>query len=227
MKIFSFAIVILFAMQASTYGQSDLRKIGQFLDNIRRAQNQNQQPVRPPQEGPPRKTFGGDPNQSGDKNQGDFNRPGFIVNPQPGNPRPGRPGTVYPGQTYPGQPYPGQTYPGQTYPGQVVYPQNPSPGTQYGEPPRAPRKVYSNLPIKIRCAPDCVGTCNYQLIPASGQTFPYTIRANQTQNLKETTDWLCRYQPYSGAAYQTYRLRGGRTYEMRRDNNRWQLYLVP
>lgn len=155
--------------------------------------------------------------------------PGVIVQPGIPNSQPYRPG---PQITYPNQPYPNQTYPNQTYPNQPfpqqTYPQGQYvPQPTYGEPPTAPQKVYSRLPIKIRCAPECVGICNYELIPGSGKAYPYTIRANQVQSLSETTDWLCRYQSVTGGAFQTYRLRGGKTYEMRKDNNRWQLYMVP
>ncbi|MEP3481202.1 MAG: hypothetical protein ABJZ55_18325 [Fuerstiella sp.] len=220
------AAVLVF--QSAVEAQSDLRKIGKFLEGIQQIQNQNQQGRQTPpprKDGPPNNYRQLDPNQSGDRNRGDFTMPpGFIVPPgnrgsQPYQPQPG---ATYPNQPYPNQPYPQQTYPQQTYPpGQYV------PLPIYGEPPTAPRKVYSQLPIKIRCAPECVGTCKYDLIPGSGKAYPYTIRANQVQSLSETTDWMCRYQSVTGGAYQTYRLRGGKTYEMRRDNNRWQLYMVP
>lgn len=203
-------LVFPYAAQA----QSDLQKIGKFLEGIQQRQNQQGGGG----QGVP-KSYRMDPNQSGRQNQGDFNRPGFIGQPRPAYPSPYNP---QPQITYPSQPFPNQPYPQSGYPSGTIV-QRPA----YGEPPVAPRKAYSNLPIRIRCASDCVGTCNYQLVPASGKGFPYTIRANQIQTLQETTDWLCRYQPVSGGAYQTYRLRGGRTYEMRRDNNRWQLYLVP
>ena len=220
MKRYVATLVALLLLPSVTEAQSDLRKIGNLLEGIQQMQNQQGRPSSPPpkKDGSPG-VFRSDPNQSGDRNRGDFTTPGFIVRPGVQNPQPFRP---RPQETYPSRPYPNQTYPQQTYPpGQYI------PKRIYGEPPTAPRKVYSRLPIQIRCAPECVGTCNYELIPGSGKAYPYAIRANQVQSLSETTDWLCRYQATSGGAYQTYRLRGGKTYEMRRDNNRWQLYMVP
>lgn len=214
MKRYITTAIVILVFPHAAQAQSDLRKIGKFLEGIQQLQNQQGNQQSGGQQDRPR-TYKSDPNQSGRQNQGDFNRPGFIVQPGTTYPRPYNPN---PQITYPSQPYPQQnTYP----PGTIV--QRPA----YGEPPTAPRRTYSNLPIQIRCSPDCVGTCNYQLVSGSGKGFPYTIRPNQTQTLKETTDWLCRYQPITGGAYQTYRLRGGKTYEMRRDNNRWQLYMVP
>lgn len=199
-------------------------------------QNQNQRgqsnpPPRTEQNGPGVRRV--DPNQSGNRNQGDFQLPGMIVPGRPnGQQYQPRARITYPNQPYPSQRFPNQGLPNQSYPNQSfpqqTYPQGQYvPQPTYGEPPTAPRKIYSQLPIKIKCAPECVGTCNYDLIPSSGKAYPYTIRANQVQSLVETTDWLCRYQSVTGGAYQTYRLRGGKTYEMRRDNNRWQLYMLP
>lgn len=218
-------LVGLLVFQSVTEAQSDLRKIGKFLEGVQQMQNQQGRPkVLPPQKDGPPSTYRSDPNQSGDRNRGDFTMPGFIIQPgaQKSQPYQPRPQVTYPNQSFPNRTYPNQVYPQQTYP-----PGNYVSKPVYGEPPTAPRKIYSRLPIKIRCAPECVGTCNYALIPGSGKAYPYTIRANQVQSLAETTDWLCRYQALTGGPYQTYRLRGGKTYEMRRDNNRWQLYMVP
>lgn len=217
MKRFITTAIAILAVHNTAQAQSDLQKFGKVLKGLQQLQNQQGKQESGQDQGIG--TYKSDPNQSGKQNQGDFNRPGFIVQPRPSYPRPYNPS---PQITYPSQPYPQQRYPQPAYPSGTIV-QRPA----YGEPPTAPRRVYSNLPIQIRCPPDCVGTCNYQLVLASGKGFPYTIRANQIQTLKETTDWLCRYQPSPGGAYQTYRLRGGQTYEMRRDNNRWQLYMVP
>ena len=210
-------------LPALSYGQSDLQKIGRFLQGIQDMQQQQQPPNN--QNGgnyQPRNApyYEGNPNSSGNQNRGDFGRTDFF-GPQNGGGQPGR--IIYPNGQNQNNYHPQQTYPGNT---RIVYPQGTNPSYNngrviYSDPPRAPQRTYSGLPIVVRCSPAAIGTCSYELV-AGGKAFPYQIKAGQTQNLKETADWAIRYRPTPSSPYKTYRLRGGKTYEMRKNGNNWQ-----
>ena len=251
--------LLLAGLPAISLGQSDLQKIGRILQGVQQLQQQQNQKnySAPPQNGPYQyKMVPGNPNSSGNQNQGNFgpnnffgpsgNGPGQVI--YPNNRRP--PTNTYPHGTYPSGTYPNGTYPSGTYPstGQVIhnhqhlgtYPQGStqhqtlhsgtvsSGGTTvYSGPPTVPVKTYSRLPIVLRCAPEAVGTCNYELLTGSGKACPYAINAGQTQNLVESTDWAIRYRSQPGAAHQTYRLRGGKTYEIHKTGENWHFYMVP
>lgn len=170
---------------------------------------------------------------------------------QPGRTYPG--GNVYPRQTYPGGMTPqGNTYPSGTvirngliyqngrvigtannsnrltYPSSTPKTLSPSNGYNgYSDPPTASALTYSGLPIVIRCNDAAQGICNYELITAKGSVFPYTIKQGQKQNLSETTSWVIRYRSTPTSPQSTYKLRGGKTYEMRKSASGWQLYMVP
>lgn len=141
---------------------------------------------------------------------------GNIVYPQNGMNRQGYP----PGTIINGQPYqPGRNYqPGQSQINARI---------SYPDPPIAPKKTYSGLPIVIRCAANTTGICNYELVTGSGKGFPYTISSGRSQQLQATTEWQFRYKPTPSASPVSYLLRGGRTYELRRNGNSWQLYMAP
>lgn len=220
MKQLLLLTTILAALPSVSEAQSDLRKIGKFLQGIQEFQNQQdngnqQQP--PPNQSETPLPYKVDPNSSGNQNRGSFDGRGFF-NPQNGS--------TYPQQQFPQQFVPQTNYPQQTFPSQQTYPgQN---GIYQGpiQPAVAP-KNYSNQPIVIRCDSDVVGICQYELLTARNTTFPYAISGGQSQNLTENTDWAFRYRPSPNAAYKTYRLRGGKTYEMRKSGNAWQFYMLP
>ncbi len=112
--------------------------------------------------------------------------------------------------------------------GQPVY-SNPNYGQPitYPDPPIAPR-VYSNLPIEIRCRKQSEGTASYSLISGSGKVYNFLISPGQKQELKENTDWKIRYEVGSGQGTKTYRLRGGKSYELRSEaGGRWAFYMDP
>lgn len=242
------ASLLIAGLPAVSVGQSDLQKIGKFLQGVQQLQQQqnNRQPTpsNPPNQG--YRMSPGNPNSSGDRNRGNFIGDSFFgpsngqwqTVPQNGSRPP-----------YSNQP-PYNTYPPGTFPnngqvirnhqGHVIYPNGSwqpqvirdsgvasSGSTVYADPPKVPVKSYSRLPIVLRCAPDAVGTCQYELLTTSGKAFPYTINAGQAQNLVETTDWAFRYRPQPNADYQTYRLRGGKTYEIHKLGDSWQFYMVP
>lgn len=201
------AISLMAVMPSTAFAQSDLRKIGDFLQQF---QNQQQEP----QNG----GYGaGNPNYSGDQNQGEFGRQDFFrpqrgMQPVPQNQQQFQPNQiVYPNGFVPANPYPqGNAVP-------QYQPQSAKPI----------RVVYSNQPITIRCDADATGLCRYELVSASGTGFPYQITAGQSQHLKENTNWAFRYAPTLGAPLKTYRLRGGKTYELRSSGGAWQLYMLP
>lgn len=271
MKSVITASLLIFALPAVSFGQSDLQKIGNFLQGIQELQQQQQPQQQQPQNGqqPPLgyRMSPGNPNSSGDRNRGQFGQNNFFGQsngqwqtvPQNGHQPPynnqhlhnnQHPQHTYPNGTYPnnGQvihnhqqngTYPNNTYPSGTYPS-GTYPQGTSQhqphrngnvvsggNTVYADPPTAPIKKYSGLPIVLRCAPGANGTCNYDLMTGSGKAYPYTINGGQTQNLTETTDWAIRYRARAGASYQTYRLRGGKTYEIHQVSGDWHFYMVP
>lgn len=220
MQRLTFLTLLTLFMPTTGFAQSDLKKIGQFLQGIQQLQQQQQNNQPPNQQGAPQ-PYKVDPNSSGNQNTGGFNRPGFFQ-PQQGN--------IYPQNQYPPQ----QSYPqSQNYPqsGSQTYPQTyPQQGnTIYQSQPRpvpAPQKTYSNQPITIRCDSEAIGTCNYELITAKNTVFPYQMVAGQSQSLTENTDWALRYKPTPTSGYKTYRLRGGKTYEIRMTNSSWQLYMT-
>jgi len=243
------ATILLASVPAISHAQSDLRKIGRFLDDMQRLQNQGQ--GRPNNGGNNNGTravpYKIDPNSSGNQNAGGFHD-NNLFGPQGGggfnnNINHNHRNNFPPQNRYPQNNF-HQGHNHNQYPNNISPNYNRYPGTVqnhntvpytppsqsaarpvYADPPIAP-KVYSKLPIVIRCAPDCTGTCNYNLLSASGKSYPYTIRAGQTQNLKETTDWKFSYRP-DGSTSQAYALRGGRTYELRQNAGNWQFYLVP
>ena len=146
--------------------------------------------------------------------------------------------TTYPNSTHPQRSYPQTTYPQSNYPS-PSYPttsgvqsyQRPSPPTsanpRYPDPPIAP-KVSSKLPIQIRCPEWCEGECHYDLINASEKVYHYSIRGGSTQTFSEGRGWRIRYSEGSGLSSKTFNLRGGKTYELRRDGTGpWQFYMVP
>ena len=235
MKNLIVATAFLAGLPAIATAQSDLRKIGQFLQGLQQIQqnqqNQNQNGQQPPN-GTYQAPYRVDPNSSGNTNQGNFRDPNSFFGPSGGTQQGGiiyRNNQPFNGNTQ--MRYPQNTYPNGTYNGnQIIYPNSNtvrSSGTSYSDPPTAPPRSYSRQPIVLRCSPDAVGICNYELLTGSGKAFPYTIRAGQTQNLVETTDWSIRYRVTPTGAYQTYRLRGGKTYEMRNDGGQWQFYMAP
>lgn len=220
-------LTFVFALVPSiSHGQSDLKKIGNILQGIQdMQQRQNRPSPGPPGEADNTRPmpYRVNPNESGNQNQGGFNGRDFF-NPQ-GQPYPQQ-GQPYPQQR---QPYPqqGQIYPQQGQP----YPNNgmqPYPNQNIVYPNQSPpvRKVYSNQPIKILCDPNAIGTCSYELITAKNTVFPYSINGGQSQNLTENTDWALRYRPTPSSPYKTYRLRGGKTYELRKAGNMWQCYML-
>ncbi len=234
-----------------SYGQSDLQKIGRVLQSIQQSQQQQRQSQgqTPPSNGGnygPRQApvQGVDPNASGNQNTGRFDPNSFFEPNNGGGNYVPSPGRTYPQRnTYPGNStYPGTTQiyrngvpinsytPGATITGGQSYRPNYSQPTRkiwHPDPPIAPAKTYSRLPIVIRCAANTVGTCNYELMTASGSVFPYTINGGKSQKFTENTTWMFRYQPTPGAPKQTYRLRGGKTYEIRKNGNAWQVYMAP
>ena len=191
------------------HGQSDLQKIGNFLQELQEYQEEQQG-------GGTTLPYNASPNASGNQNNGNFNGQGFF---QPSNQQ------QFPQQ---GQPYPqgGVVYPqGQLYPNNGVQQQYPNQNIIYQSQPPV-RKVYSNQPIKIRCDSDVTGACSYELITAKNTVYPYSISGGQSQNLVENTDWALRYRPTPSSPYKTYRLRGGKTYERRKAGNIWQCYML-
>ena len=154
------------------------------------------------------------PNASGSTNFGSFNNSGFFNSSRPNNTYYSRPSNNYysrPSNTY-------YSRPSNSYSSQRVVSSRPV----YADPPKAP----SNLSIEIRCPSWCDGICNYDLVSARGTTFPYQIRGGEKQRLKETTNWIIRYDQGQGLGKKTYRLRGGNNYELRRnDNGTWVFYM--
>lgn len=220
-------------MQAPVQGpnMSGNQNRGDFSNNFLNGNNSNFNPQRGnviyPQNG-------GGQNPQFQNGQGNF----IYPNQNRINGQTYPPGTIINGQPYrPGQQYqPGLQYqPGQTYPpGTIINGQPYQPGQgqitsriSYPDPPVAPKRSYSLQPIIIRCADNATGICNYELMTESGKAFPYTISAGRSQQLQETTAWTFRYKPTPTAASTSYRLRGGKTYEIRRNGNTWQLYMAP
>lgn len=233
----------IWSVSSVGYGQSDLQKLGQFLNGLQQLQqqqNQGQFTPKPPQQGGGNRQYKySDPNSSGNQNQGDFGRQDFF---QPGGGRPNssRPGQTYPGNviypngSYPNGSYPNGTYPNNTYPNGSYNANRPgytvpsrTGSSRYPDPPVAPARKHSGLPIRISCSSTAVGTCQYELKTASGSKFPYTISAGKSQTLSDTTSWVFRYRPTSTSQWQEYRLRGGRNYVIQKVSNQWQLYMVP
>lgn len=240
------AITLVMMLPSVSHGQSDLEKILRGVQQFQQMQQQQNQQSRPQQQVPQGEKGRmmapvQGPNASGNQNQGNFTGNNFFTPGGSNFVQPGR-NMNYPqnGNSFPGN---GQYLNGQ---GNVVYPQNGmnlpgyppgrnyQPGQSqintrisYPDPPIAPKKSYSGLPIVIRCAPNTTGICNYELVTESGKGFPYTISSGRSQQLQATTEWQFRYKPTPSAAPVSYLLRGGRTYEIRRNGNSWQLYMAP
>ncbi len=248
MKLFQLTLATLVALTitSSAFAQNseDWRAFGQEL--INQLNNGQNQPKSAPMQGPnssgqynsgqfnnPGYNYGsGSPNASGSNNNGQFNNHNHFNNNQGNN------GYYQNGQYYNGNYYRPSTnnyqnhnhqgggyyYNGQYYPNsssQSTYRPTPS----YTQPPVAP-KVYSNLPIVIHCPAWCQGSCDYQLITASGKAYDYTISGGKKQHLTENSDWKIRYDQGNGLGYKTYDLRGGNSYELRGDGNgSWAFYL--
>ncbi|GEM_PF-2697631 len=227
--------MLVCGLPAIADAQNDLQKIGQFLQGLQEMQEdggqddgfQNGQPQTLPYKA-------GGPNSSGNQNQGNF-QPNNFFGPQNGmTPGQGQGRVTYPNGTYPNGTYPNGTYQNGnfqngTYPN-GMHPNGTYPGngrTVYPDPPGGPPRVYSQLPIVIRCSPNAPGVCDYRLITDKGSSFPYKIGPGQTQNLTESTDWSVSYTPAPGMPTKTYRLRGGKAYEIRKLDGSWQLYMVP
>lgn len=160
------------------------------------------------------------PNSSGDHNTGRFD-PEHFFNPQNGGryqPQPGGGGF---------SPSPPQNGSGQILPGQVRRPNLSDRQTGYPDPPIAPARRYSGLPIELDCWHGSQGNCPYELITAAGSVFQYNMTAGMNQSLTESTQWSLRYRPTAAAGWQTYRLRGGRRYQLRGTGGQWQLYMLP
>ncbi|MEZ6123203.1 MAG: hypothetical protein R3C49_08530 [Planctomycetaceae bacterium] len=295
MKRVLFTAAILAVLPNPAYSQNDLQRVLQGLQQLQNFSNQQQHHHNNNQGGqrPRAVPYNGNPNASGNQNQGNFNND-FFGPPQHnhgfGGSDPNSSGVhnssgfnnsgffpggsvnngnvIYPGNTnypsnqnhfhnhgqvtYPNNTYP-NSYPSNTYPnsypsssyhnhnhsspypsypgtshlGSTTYPSVTASTSAISQPPVAPTPSYSRLPITVRCGPDCVGTCSYELVTTSGSSFPYQIRAGQAQNLVETTNWTFRYSPAPGAPSQSYQLKGGRQYELRQTGGNWQLYLVP
>lgn len=234
MRLFIASLLIAGICSGTVQADDEWRAFGQALLNEigRQSQNQNQnQPRSAPMMPNPNgsgnqnyRQYAPSPNGSGNQNFQNLNGRNNFFGPSGG--------TTYPQNNfrpYNPQPQYQNVQPRRTYPSNSYTPPRSSSTISsrpvYRDPPVAP-KVYSNLPITIRCAQDCVGICNYSLLSASGKSYPYTIRAGQVQQLKENTDWQFRYQP-NGSAYDTFGLRGGKTYELRQTAGQWQFYLVP
>ena len=174
---------------------------------------------------PPQYKFRSDPNASGNHNHGRFD-PDHFFNPGGSGYRPPNNGG-FPPQGIPQQGFPQQNYPQQGYPPQGQRPQYQDNGSRYQDPPIAPKRQYSGLPIQLDCWRGSQGACQYELITAAGSVFKYNMTAGMNQQLAETTLWSLRYRPTANAPWQTYRLRGGRSYQLRGDAGRWQLYMLP
>lgn len=115
--------------------------------------------------------------------------------------------------------------PNRLFPGQPSGPRQPRPGLSQPSAP-SPSRTYSQLPIVIHCAADVGEPCRYSLVTLTQRSFPYVIQPGQQQTFPENTDWNFSYQPTGTGPWRTYRLRGGRHYEIRRSDGRWQLYLL-
>ncbi|MCR9199516.1 MAG: hypothetical protein NXI04_12790 [Planctomycetaceae bacterium] len=174
---------------------------------------------------PPQYKFRSDPNASGNHNHGRFDPDHFFNPGGSGGYRPPS-GGGYPQPGYPQPGYRPQDYP-QGNPQQGLRPQYQDSGSRYKDPPLAPRRKYSGQPIQLECWSGSQGVCPYELITAAGSAFKYNMTAGMNQQLAETTLWSLRYRPTASAPWQTYRLRGGRSYQLRGDGGRWQLYMLP
>lgn len=175
------------------------------------------------------------PNGSGSANAGGFNGNGFF----PGN----NGGGGYPGNN--------NYYPGNNnyYPGNNYYPSNngyqssryassyrasspttyrsatPSHQPRHNAPLRhsPPPTNYSNQPIEIYMPDWCEGECHYQLTNSHGGVYDYTITPGGVQRLTENSEWTVRF--HDGYEYKSFRVRGGQTYEFRRDDEgAWAFY---
>ena len=209
------AAIILLTLPSVVNAQSDLKKIGNFLQGLQQLQQQQNRPKPQPQNGqqnPVQAPYGGgDPNMSGNQNRGDFNRDGFFPGPQTTYPQNYQPQNVRPQYRPNGIP-------------QNNYPQYQPSQSQQITP--VPQRSYSNQPIVISCDGLSGGLCDYKLITASNRAYSYQIKSGQTQRLKENTDWALMYKPTSANTWKTYNLRGGRSYEFRHESGRWQLYML-
>lgn len=200
MKRIILTVLTLAMIPATSMAQSDLEKVLRGLQQIQEMQRRGQpRQNRPPGNGP-NVPAQGNPNSSGGQNGGNFRNPG---------------------QMFPGQ-NPGFQQPGYQQPGfQPPRYQQP----QYQQPAR-PQRTYSNQPIVIHCDPEAPTPCRYSLVTLSNRSFPYEIKPGQLQTFPENTDWNLSYQPTGSGPWRTYRLRGGKHYELRRADSRWQLYLL-
>ncbi len=150
---------------------------------------------------------------------------GFLL---PGNgvqPNPGR--VIYPGN----QPYPGSGQPiygNQPGTGQVIYGQPIDRTTQYGSStnsgsavPTAP--VSTSQYVTIRCPQSANGSIYYPLESDRGN-FGFTMRGGQEQRFRVSSNWKISYN--DGSSQKRYRLTGGKTYTLKNEGSRWQLYSV-
>lgn len=223
-----FAILVLASLSSSAFAQritiGDLQRAAEALRGG--GQNSYQNEDQPQNNYNLRMA----PNASGNHNRGGFD-PDHFFSPQNGGGNiyypPQNNGRFPPQQNFPPQNYPPQTYPPQTLPQQNLRPPYQETASRYSDPPVAPKRKYSGQPIQLECWSGSQGACQYELVSAAGSVFKYNIAAGQNQQLSETTLWTLRYRPAVGGGWQTYRLRGGRSYQLRGTNGRWQLYMLP
>ncbi len=168
------------------------------------------------------------PGETGRRNSGQFNN----------NPFPGATGSSNLGRLQSGPFIPrssGNLQSGIRYNSSSGYSQSRSypqqqyryPSNSYDSPPVAP-KVYSKKPIVINCPAWCEGVCTYSIIGASGKEYVYSISPGQKQEFRETTDWKIKYNRGGGRGYKTYKLHGGKEYELHSDGGgRWAFYASP
>lgn len=197
MKPFVCTAIIILLLPTTCRAQSDLEKVLRGLRQVQELQRQIE----------------------GRQNQ----RPG-----QPGNRPPQVPAQGDPNQSG-NQNGGGFRDPSRMFPGQPGRrdPRIIQPSPQQVLPQRVQPRTYSNQPIVIHCDPAAPGACRYSLVTLSNRSFPYEIKPGQLQTFPENTEWNFSYQPTGSGPWRTYRLRGGRQYEIRKGGDgRWQLYML-
>ncbi len=133
-----------------------------------------------------------------------------------------RPSTTYyrPSPTYT---TPSYTTPSTVYSsGQVSY----RAGVAYTSPKVLHDPPVARLPIELLVPKGELGICSYQLLTPAGRAYDYVITPGQKQKFSNTTQWKIRYDQGQAQGVKTYDLRGGKSYELRKnDAGLWQLYM--
>lgn len=229
-------------LTATTEGQDFFKQLGQELQRQGRQTLQNRG-VPPQYVGSPQRGGGG---QQGTYNsrslpsEGGNNSGGNRDNFRGGNDfmLPGGGGGGFqrqdPGLHYRTQPYQngrplqgnqpyisGQPYQG-SQPYQVVQPGYTTPGVVSGaDIPTAP--VDSSQYVVIRCPQSANGSCRYTLESNRGN-YAFTMSPGKEQRFRASTQWIISY--HDGTQQRRYRLNGGKSYTLKKDGTRWQLYSV-